>query len=151
MLPCVVNQAPPPTGRAGCKVTRRSPSISPQRASVADSTRDPCRAALRGLEATVINFLSGSARERCELRGWGTYGVLLGPGESGTRRRLPHEECCRHREGLQLLLRVTFITAINMHATHRHAGLRLMPGPKARVERMWPAGMTRLAEKQCIK
>lgn len=78
----------------------------------------------------MINFLGGGGGERCEPRGWGTYGVLLGPGESRTRRRLPHEECCRHREGLQLLLRVTFITAINMRATQRHAGLRLTLGPK---------------------
>lgn len=36
--------------------------------------------------------------------------------------------------GVQLLLRVTFITTINMHATHRHAGLQLMPAPKSRSE-----------------
>lgn len=42
--------------------------------------------------------------------------------------RLPYRECCRYREGLQLLLEVTFITTINMHATQRHPRLgRMLP------------------------
>lgn len=132
-----------PLRRAGCNVTL-TPLLTllnaahrshRTRASVADSTRDFVALPYAALRP-VIKFLRGSAKERCEVRGWGTYGVLLGPSESRTRRQLPHEECCRHREGLQLLLRVTFITTINMHATHRHAGLQLMLSPKARVKRM---------------
>lgn len=149
-----------PLRRAGCNVTL-TPLLTLLNAlkPIDLTAREPASPIQRGTLSRcltrpwgpVIKFLSGSAGERCEVRGRGTYGVLLGPGESRTRRRLPHEECCRHREGLQLLLRVTFITTINMHATHRHAGLQLMFAQKARVKRRWSARMTRLAEKQCIE
>lgn len=55
--------------------------------------------------------------------GPGPYGVFLRLSEVPTRQQLPNQVCCSYRGGLQLLLRVTFITTINMHATHRHTRL----------------------------
>ncbi len=80
---------------------------------------------LAWLRALWLNF-SVAVLRKVLGGGWGAYGVFLCPGEVDARQQLPHRECCRYREGLQLLLWVTFITTINMRATHRHTGLGWM-------------------------
>ena len=45
------------------------------------------------------------------------------PGESLARPQISYWDCCRDREHLQLLTRMTFINTINMNVSQRTAKL----------------------------
>lgn len=90
---------------------------------------------LRGLEVLWLNCSAAAPGKGARCAG-GEHMVFcwvlarVAPGSHFPMRSVADTE-----RGLQLLPRVTFITTINMHATHRQAGLQLMPAPKKKQAR----------------
>lgn len=115
-----------------------------------DSGSQKCLTYLTLHRACVTGFLSGAPQKRCEVGGWAAYGVFPCPGEVHARQQLSYRECCRYREGLQLLLWVTFISAISMHATHRHSTLEWMNSLEEWAQRRRARGATQLASEKTI-